>query len=62
MGGVFNLGEDDECCVQVLSSLGYSTGVRSSSDQLTSDLASQLEAWSLWDWAVYVLLHVEDPG
>jgi hypothetical protein len=36
--------------------------MRSSVDRLGGDLASQLEAWGLWEWAVYVLLHVEHPG
>ena len=31
----------------------------SNSDRLCSDFAGQLEHLGLWDWAVFVLLHIQ---
>ena len=43
---------------QVLSSLGYRHLSNSKKVQLHSEFASQLESLGLWQWSVFVLLHL----
>lgn len=47
---------------KVLQSLGYVHLSRWASDSLNVGFASQLESWGLWHWAVFALLHIEDPA
>jgi len=43
---------------RVLESLGYRMAGSTCSDRLCTDFADQLEQLGLWDWAVFVLLHI----
>jgi nuclear pore complex protein Nup98-Nup96 len=45
-------------CLSVMLSkaLNISTGF----DNVTASFASQLEAMGLWEWAIYVQLHLDD--
>ena len=45
----------------VLSSLGYDHSHSSKLAELHISFAAELEASGLWHWAVFVLLHLEDP-
>jgi len=47
---------------RVAASLGYKMSSPSNSDRLCSDFAGQLEHLGLWDWAVFVLLHIQAPS
>lgn len=43
-----------------LQSLGYTQMPEIYANQLHSDFASQLVSHGLWQWAVFVLLHIKD--
>ena len=43
---------------RVLTTLGYRHMTSAGEDRLHSSLASQLESCGLWQWAVFVLLHL----
>ena len=45
----------------VLSALDYTHMHPTRQAQLHTSFATQLESSGLWEWAVFVLLHLEDP-
>jgi nuclear pore complex protein Nup98-Nup96 len=45
---------------QVLKALGYGHMAVQKDDELSISFADQLEAMDLWQWAVYVLLHLSN--
>ena len=47
---------------RVLATLGYRHLGAAARDRLTRDSASQAETCGLWHWAVFVLLHLEEPS
>ena len=48
------------CLMQVLNSLGYAHIAPLSAAIIHSGFASQLENYGLWQWAIFVLLHLKD--
>ena len=47
---------------RILESLGYKMSSNAGHNKLCKEFASQLETHGLWHWAVFVLLHIQDPG
>ena len=45
---------------QVLESLGYTHISETYHCLLQAGFASQLESYGLWEWAVFILLHIRD--
>ena len=45
---------------QVLESLGYTHLSESYHCLIQSSFASQLETYGLWEWAVFILMHIKD--
>lgn len=45
----------------ILSALGYTHLSLTATSQLLTSFASQLERSGKWKWAVFVLLHLQDP-
>lgn len=48
--------------LQTLESLGYNHCSELSESQIHLSLANQLESHGLWQWAVFVLLHIKDES
>ena len=46
---------------QILRSVGYNHLSEYYASYLNTNYAAQLEAMGLWHWAVFVLMHIEDP-
>ncbi len=46
---------------QVLEALGYTHLSEQYHCLLQASFASQLETYGLWEWAVFILLHIKDP-
>lgn len=47
---------------QVLQSLGYQHCSERGSMHLHTSFASQLENYGLWEWAIFVLMHIENES
>lgn len=46
--------------LQVLKGIGYNHCSKQSETHLNVSFASQLENYGLWQWAIFVLLHIQD--
>lgn len=46
---------------QVLQAIGFKHLPEIHSGHLNTSYAAQLEAMGLWHWAIFVLMHIQDP-